>query len=130
MCSPNVRRNSGIMSGTVAVRLIGAGINGCLRAKASNWLVRVAPRCAAQVARSIRACKGSERSMRVRVSSRFPRITVSRLLKSCAMPPVSWPIACIFWDSRNTASAWTRLVMSEMVSTKPPSGVGVRRNSR
>ena len=24
-------------------------------------------------------------------------IAVSTLLKSCAMPPASWPIACIFW---------------------------------
>ena len=27
----------------------------------------------------------------------MPRMTVSRLLKSCAMPPVSWPTASIFW---------------------------------
>ena len=29
-------------------------------------------------------------------------IAVSTLLKSCATPPASWPMACIFW-------AWTKL---------------------
>jgi hypothetical protein len=29
-----------------------------------------------------------------------PVDTTSRLLKSCAMPPASWPIACIFCDCR------------------------------
>ena len=31
------------------------------------------------------------------MSSRFPETTVSRLLKSCATPPVSWPTDSIFW---------------------------------
>ena len=30
---------------------------------------------------------------------------VRRLLKSCATPPVSWPIASIFCDWRSTSSA-------------------------
>ena len=37
---------------------------------------------------------------------------VSRLLKSCAMPPVSWPTASIFCDWRSASSvsisAWVR----------------------
>ena len=40
----------------------------------------------------------------LRSISRLPRITVSRLLKSWAMPPVSWPIASIFWDWRSSCS--------------------------
>ena len=36
--------------------------------------------------------------------SRLPMMTVSRLLKSCATPPVSWPIASIFCDWRNASS--------------------------
>jgi hypothetical protein len=44
---------------------------------------------------------------------KVPRMTCNRLLKSCAMPPVSCPMACIFWASRSTPSAWARLVMSE-----------------
>ena len=31
------------------------------------------------------------------MSSRFPETTASRLLKSCATPPVSWPTDSIFW---------------------------------
>ena len=34
-----------------------------------------------------------------------PVMTVRILLKSCAMPPVSWPTASIFWAWRNCASA-------------------------
>ena len=48
---------------------------------------------------------------------------VSRLLKSCAMPPVSWPIASIFCDWRSISSARRRSAMSRSTSTtrKPPS---------
>ena len=35
----------------------------------------------------------------------MPVITVSMLLKSCAMPPVSWPTASIFWAWINCSSA-------------------------
>ena len=40
---------------------------------------------------------------------RLPRMTVSRLLKSCATPPVSWPMASIFWD---WLSLWLRSAMA------------------
>ena len=39
-------------------------------------------------------------------SCRLPPITCSRLLKSWATPPVSLPIASIFWASRSASSAW------------------------
>ena len=32
----------------------------------------------------------------------------SRLLKSCATPPVSWPTASIFWAWRSASSAFAR----------------------
>ncbi len=35
---------------------------------------------------------------------------VSRLLKSCATPPVSWPTASIFCDCRSASSAMRALV--------------------
>jgi hypothetical protein len=38
-----------------------------------------------------------------------PVMTVRMLLKSWAMPPVSWPIACIFWNWRTWLSAASRL---------------------
>ena len=37
------------------------------------------------------------RGSRFLSSSRLPRTAMSRLLKSCATPPVSWPTASIFW---------------------------------
>ena len=33
---------------------------------------------------------------------------VSRLLKSCAKPPVSWPTASIFWLCRSASSTTSR----------------------
>ena len=44
---------------------------------------------------------------------------VSRLLKSCATPPVSWPTASIFWDWRSASSAWRRSVMSTASGSTP-----------
>ena len=42
---------------------------------------------------------------RRRARSMPPTTTASMLLKSCAMPPVSWPTASIFWTWRSWASA-------------------------
>ena len=36
--------------------------------------------------------------------SKPPEITISRLLKSCATPPVNWSIASIFWACRSVSS--------------------------
>src|SRR2546426_4706857 len=46
------------------------------------------------------------------MSSLNPMITVRRLLKSCAIPPASRPIASIFCAWRNCASRLLRWVMS------------------
>ena len=45
-------------------------------------------------------------AMRVCISSRLPMMPASRLLKSCARPPVSWPTASIFcaWRSASSVS--------------------------
>ncbi len=43
----------------------------------------------------------------------------SRLLKSCAMAPVSWPTTSIFWDCTSWASRALRSVMSVKVTTVP-----------
>src|SRR5207237_356647 len=45
----------------------------------------------------------------------LPRMAVSRLLKSCAMPPASWPTASIFWDCRNCSSRWRCSLTSRWV---------------
>ena len=101
MSSPSVRRNIGSSPASSAFRSTTFGASACLRAKASRRCVRSAPRCAAVVIISA--------STRWRASSRFssvsssalPITTVSRLLKSCATPPVSWPIASRRCDWRN-----------------------------
>ena len=38
-------------------------------------------------------------------SEAWPRMTVRMLLKSCATPPASWPMASIFCDWRNCSSS-------------------------
>ena len=43
-------------------------------------------------------------AIRICIISRLPLMPVSRLLKSCARPPVSWPTASIFCDWRSCSS--------------------------
>ncbi len=69
---------------------------------------------------------GVVRRRRLRTISRLPRMTVSRLLKSWAIPPLSWPMACIFcaWNSASrvcssTCCAWVTSVMSRVILAKP-----------
>ena len=53
-------------------------------------------------------------------SSLCPNTVVSRLLKSCAIPPASWPMASIFWACWSCSSSSARSVWSRRVSTTPP----------
>ena len=46
------------------------------------------------------------------IFSAAPLMTINRLLKSCATPPVSCPIASIRCDCRKASSARLRAVMS------------------
>ncbi len=79
------------------------GFRDCLREKASRRWVNNAPRSAAFSARPMRGASGEWGS----ASSRLPMITASRLLKSCASPPVSCPTAFIFWlCSSASSSPW------------------------
>ena len=48
-----------------------------------------------------------------------PEIAVSRLLKSCATPPASWPMACIFWLWTNCASSVFSAVASCSTASTP-----------
>ena len=50
--------------------------------------------------------------MRLRSRSRLPITAISRLLKSCATPPVSWPIVSIFCAWRNCSCAFSRAATS------------------
>ena len=56
------------------------------------------------------------------IRSRLAWMTCRMLLKSCAMPPVSWPIASIFWPCRSAASSRSFSVTSTQRTTAPPSG--------
>ena len=47
------------------------------------------------------------------------RMVESRLLKSCAIPPAIWPIACILRPSEISVSRRASLAMSVMRSNKP-----------
>jgi hypothetical protein len=79
-----------------------------IREKASSWPVSLAPRRVDSSAVSaIRFSRGS--STREAISSSPPMIGVSRLLKSWAMPPVSWPTASIFCAWRSASSALSAL---------------------
>ena len=68
------------------------------RANARSRCVSVAARSAEVEAASMKRAMSSDRSvaMRLRTRSSEPMMPVKRLLKSWAMPPVSWPIASIF----------------------------------
>ena len=52
------------------------------------------------------------RSLRRSARSRLPAITVRRLLKSWAIPPVSWPTASSRWACISDASARSRISIS------------------
>src|ERR1044072_2302085 len=81
------------------------------REKASSWVVSLAPRRPDSSAVSaIRLRRGSVTALTS--SSRPPITGVRRLLKSWAMPPVSWPTASIFCAWRSASSARSRSATS------------------
>ena len=97
------------------------GSSGCLRENASSCWVSSAPRVGRLVDQPRDG--GELRLVPTRLGQDLdlPRITVSMLLKSCAMPPVSWPTASIFWACRMRSSATILSVRSRMkpLNTKP-----------
>ena len=85
-------------SATTALRSVERGSNRWRRANASSCRVRSPPRSAASRMAASRAAVRGSRGMPPAspVASRnsmLPMMTVSRLLKSCATPEVSWPTA-------------------------------------
>ena len=85
----------------------GLGSSGCRREKASRRWVSAAARLA-DVTAPIDDSAGSRSSRpsasRFCARSSDPTMPCSRLLKSWAMPPVSWPTASIFCDWRSASS--------------------------
>ena len=84
-------------SESVSWRLMTVGRSVCLREKASSWRTRAAARLAFWRICIRSPCSWSATSWRISSRSQWPLIAVSRLLKSWATPPASWPTACIFW---------------------------------
>ena len=106
------------MAETSLLASIACGANVCWRENASKRLVNVTARCAPCTAisrpRTIRAAAadGGTSAMYRPIMSSPPITTVSRLLKSCATPPVSWPTASIFCAWRSDSSAFWRASFS------------------
>ena len=133
--APIVRASRSAICATVPARSIGSMTRSCLRAKASMRWVSVAPRSAAMRALA-RNCEMSWPCARRRSArSRLPRMAESRLLKSCATPPVSLPMASIFCDWKkascvlsSASCASRRSVRSRVILVKPissPSGLRI-----
>jgi hypothetical protein len=100
MSSPVTRRRKRPVCWMNRSRSIHWGSSGCRRANASRRRVRLAPSRAAEAASS-RSSPISASAVSPSFSSRtwrLVRMMVSRLLKSCAMDPVSWPTTSIFCD--------------------------------
>ena len=85
--------SSGRMSSSRTHRSTSVNVNFCWREKARSWPVSLAARLAED--RPLAAIRRARASMSCRFDNRSsaPTIGVSRLLKSCAIPPVSWPSA-------------------------------------
>ncbi len=125
--SPRSERLSmSLSSGKSSARSITLGCSICRREKASNWRVRLPPRSVALVIVS-RRCVSVSPVMCRRSRCTVPLTIMSRLLKSCATPPVSWPMAsrrCAWRSassaiSRRSASSCSRSVRLSAIHSTP-----------
>lgn len=110
MFSPTAGRTMPDMLATRRLGSIVCGWRACWRANASNRSVSAAARKELPSARSMleSALPGFPLCKDCRAISRLPNVTVSKLLKSCATPPVSCPIASIFcaWNTTRIPTDW------------------------
>ncbi len=112
ICEPIERSSRLPMPRTRLPRSVGTTSRSCRRAKASRRCVSAAPRCAPCTAPSTsRVARGSTRHC-LRSNSRLPSTAIRRLLKSCATPPVSWPIISVFCTWRSCSSVRLRCSIS------------------
>ena len=109
---PSERSSRSLMPWIRARRSTGTARRSCWRANASRRWVSDAPRSAPCSAPSISRCRRGSSGMRLRSRSRLPITAISRLLKSCATPPVSWPMVSIFCAWRNCSCAFSRAATS------------------
>ena len=105
MLAPISRRSRCDSSASTSVTSSTRGCRVCWREKASSWRTRLAARLAFCLICMMSAKDWSPARWRSSKRSQKPIIAVSRLLKSCAMPPASWPTACIFCDWANWRSS-------------------------
>ena len=126
--SPMVRRSSSDMLCTSRLMSTALTSCGCWRENVSSRCTSVAARSEAWRAESSRRLsRGLSPPMRCIAMSMLPRMTVSMLLKSWAMPPDSRPTASIFcaWrsacsvDSRRTISCCRRRVRRSAIRPRP-----------
>ncbi len=130
IASPTLRVSRSDMSPSCRPRLTTLGSSGWRRAKARSWRVSCAARSAPRRALLRRRLAVSSPASRGARSSRLAWMTCSRLLKSWATPPVSWPIASMRWARRLCSSTRVRSLMSRaqptMRTTRPRSNTGAK----
>ena len=100
-------------SASTSVRFSTSGRSVCLREKASSWRTSEAARLAFCLMFMMSGKDGSDGRWLVSKRSDAMMMAVSTLLKSCAMPPASWPTACIFW----LCAIWPSSAFCSVVST-------------
>ena len=109
--APTELRNIAFISAMTEFKSASTGSRCCLRAKArSDWVSsapRDAPRCAVCNKRRLFSSE-----IRTSSSSSEPDTAVRRLLKSWAIPPVSWPTASIFCACTSAVCACSRAPIS------------------
>ncbi len=95
------RRQSGSALRTSAPTSIAAGVAARCRPNAKSCRTSAAARIVVSCARRSSLAAGDSAATSANASSTLPRIAVSRLLKSCAIPPARCPSASSFCDCSN-----------------------------
>ena len=127
MFSPINRRIRFARSASVSVIDTSSAFSVCLRENARSWRTKFAARFAFCLICIISANDWSPAGWRINNKSLKPIIAVSKLLKSCAMPPANCPTACIFCEWANRISKFFCSVRSIICTMKPSDSTPSRR---
>ena len=119
MSSPRMRLKNSCISTIISDTSTLLVWRDCSREKLKSLLFSSAPLCAAAVILAISSDSFFEACRFLSRNCRLPRITVKRLLKSCATPPVSRPIASIFCDCSSMFSISFSFERSVKLTTAP-----------
>ena len=104
---------------TMSFGLMSAGRDSCRRLKASSCFVSAAARFVVSLISSAASRRAPMSPSSLRTNSAFAPMTISRLLKSCAIPPASRPTTSSFCVCCSCSSSAARCVMSRELSTMP-----------